>query len=159
MQVSLRFTRLISVILITFFVFLSSSQAGNTVSGLTGQYSCLLNRQLVPYASNLTGSSGIGVTIIGNIDYSKNTGAFGVFMADNFGKVGTTGTLYNMTGNFTEVKYTPVPNSYKLIISPNDGSNNMDLIVMPVNGGNSLLVTAGEIGAAKAPWSGVCQKI
>jgi hypothetical protein len=135
------------------------THASNTISGLTGQYSCLLNRQLVPYASNLTGGNGIGVTIIANLDYSKNTGSFGVFMADNFGKVGATGTLYNMSGTFTEVKYNPVPNAYKLIVSPSDGSSSMDLIIMPVNGGNSILIATGEREAAKAPWSGVCQKI
>jgi hypothetical protein len=146
------------LLLLASTMLMNTVQAATTASGLTGQYSCLLNRQLVPYVSSLTGGSSIGVTIIANIDYSKNSAAFGVFMADNFGKANAAGTLFNTAGTFTEIKYSPVPNAYKLIVSIADGST-VDLMIMPVNAGNSLLVSTGEREAAKAPWSGVCQKI
>lgn len=133
--------------------------ASTNDSGLTGQYSCVVNRQVDAHSANLSGENGIGVGIISYFDFSKKSGSMIMTLVDNFGVRGTVGSQKNMDFTFSEVKHASMPNTYLLTARLIDGSSTVDFFSMPVNGGNTLLITSGVNVASKAPWSGVCQKI
>jgi len=137
---------------------INSASANTNASGMTGQYSCVINRQVDAYTSNLNGGNGIGLGMIFYIDYSKNTGALIITSVDKFGTTGAVGNQKTSDFTFTEVKVSAVPNTYFATSRLPDGSS-IDFFVMPVNNGNSLLITSGGSVASKAPWTGVCQKV
>ena len=132
--------------------------ANTNPSGLTGQYSCLMSRNVDAYASNLNGGNGIGIGMIVFIDYPKKTGSLILTSVDKFGTTGANGNQKTDDFTFTEFKSAEVPNTYVITSRFADGSTS-DLFSIPVNGGNTILVTSGGKDATKAPWTGVCQKI
>ena len=138
---------------------LHNSATANTISsGLTGQYSCLMSRLVDAYASNLIGGNGIGIGMIVYIDYPKKAGSLILTSVDKFGTSGAIGNQKSGDFTFVESKLTEVPNTYVITSRFTDGSTN-ELFTIPVNGGNTILVTSGGKEASRAPWTGVCQKI
>lgn len=132
--------------------------ASTNASGLTSQYSCVMNRQIEAFTSNLIGGNGIGISLIFYLDYSKNTGSMNMTLVDKFGTTGALGSQKSSDFVFTDIKYSGVPNTYLLTGKLSDGSTT-DIYYMPVNSGNTLIVSSVVVSASKAPWTGVCQKI
>lgn len=157
----LKTVAIIKSILLNIFIASSaidSASAGTNASGLSGQYSCVVNRQVDAYTSNLNGGNGIGIGMIFYIDYSKNTGSLIITSVDKFGTTGAVGNQKTSDFTFTEVKLSAIPNTYVATSRLTDGSS-IDFFAMPVNSGNTILITSGGNVASKAPWSGVCQKV
>ena len=117
-----------------------------------------MSRNVDAYASNLNGGNGIGIGMIVFIDYPKKTGSLILTSVDKFGTTGANGNQKTDDFTFTEFKSAEVPNTYVITSRFADGSTS-DLFSIPVNGGNTILVTSGGKDATKAPWTGVCQKI
>lgn len=140
------------------FSGINVATANTNASGLTGQYSCVINRQLDAFTSNLNGEDKVGLGMIFYIDYSKNTGSIIITLVDKFGTTGAVGNQKTSNFTFTEVKVPTVPNTYLATPKLPDGST-MDFFMMPVNSGNSILISSGGSVASKAPWTGICQKV
>jgi hypothetical protein len=141
--------------LLAFGILKPALAADPNPSGLTGQYSCVMNRQHGPFNANLMGAGGVGILITGFFDYAKKSGSLLLTLVDNFGTKGITGEQVAIDFVFSETKHAKIPNKYVLTaLIDNEYSS---FLVMPVNSKNTLLITSADF--KKAPWTGVCQKV
>jgi hypothetical protein len=149
----------------TYFAFthdVKTAQATTNVSGLTGQYGCMLNRNGSGYGV-LWQNDGVWTNMISYMDYSNNTTKNLATETDHYNTTNVSSSTQKFTTTFTETAVSEVTSTYKTVhsITNGDGSNGgtATFIGIVVNSGNTILMTQTEDGQAKATWSGVCQKI
>ena len=150
----------------TYFAFtheIKTAHAVTNVSGLTGQYGCMMNRNSSGYSALWQGHNGTWTNMISYIDYSNNTTKGLANQTDNYNTTNVTTTTKLFTTTFTETAVTGVTGTYKTVhsVTNPDGSDGgtATFIGIVVNSGNTILMTQTEDGQAKATWSGVCQKV
>ncbi len=155
---SFKTLKLISLLLLAIVGILKPAAAEPNPSGLTGQYSCVINRQHAPFSTNLNGAGGVGVMITGFFDYTKNSGSMIITGVNNFGTKSVNSEQESVDFTFTETKHPTVANTFNLTVKL-PGNEIANFIHMPVNGKNTLMVTSSDNKSSKAPWNGICQKI
>lgn len=150
----------------TYFAFthdVKTAQATTNVSGLTGQYGCMLNRNGSGYGALWQGHNGISTSLVSYVDYGTNTSTGMLTMANSYNTTSVTTTTEKFTTTFTETAVAGVTSVYKLTntVTNADGTpgGTATFIGIVVNSGNTILMTQTEEAQAKATWSGVCQKI
>ncbi len=150
----------------TYFAFthdVKTAQATTNVSGLTGQFGCMMNRNGSGYGALWQGHNGTWTNMIVYVDYSNNTTKGMATQTDNYNTTSVTTSTKQFTATFTETAVTGVTGTYKTVhsVTNSDGSDGgtATFIGIVVNSGNTILMTQTEDGQAKATWSGVCQKV
>ena len=157
----------------TSVLFLSplKAQSSNTLSG---QYGCLVNKNLAGFDANLLGSTNVGYHYMWYLDFTnKKSQMVSLHMISNYGKSnavtsfapgasnaanssGGSGTLA-IDANFAKDIAYVVKNT---ITSPEGVNFVVTSVFMPVNGGNTLMVSSGTGGNGDSePYTGVCNKI
>ena len=141
---------------------IKTAYAAVNPSGLTGAYGCMLNRNSIGYGVLWQGGSGVGITVIMNMDYSNNTSKALVTSTKNFNTANVSTKIQKITTTFVETS-TGLPGTYNIVHAITNEAGISDgaasFIGIVVNSGNTILMTQVDDNQAKAPWSGVCQKI
>ncbi len=145
---------------------LKNAKAAANPSGLTGKYGCMVNRNINGFGvlyNSLDSSYTIGMVATAIFDYDRNTVSTLSGEISNYNKINPLLTNYTSTGTFTEESITGHSGAYKSTITLTDTIRNrtgtMTFISIPVNSGNTVLVTEVSDNTSNAPWTGVCQKI
>ena len=118
-----------------------------TINSSTGAYNG--NFALVPSGSTK------GVNVLAVLDFGTNTISFNVTQV-TIGTPNSYSTQTQTAVSFTSVAG-PLPGSYTISFTPSGSANAISLNLLPVNGGNTVLVqgTSGGSGAL----AGVCQAL
>lgn len=148
--------KLFAIFLLVLGILKPVDAATPNPSGLTGQYSCVINKQHGPFNTKLNGSDGVGILVTSFFDFTKNSGSMILTMVNGFGTKTASSELVSIDFTFSETKHATAPNSYLLALKLSDNETTT-FLSMPVNSKNTVLITSLDV--SKAPWTGVCQKL
>ena len=157
----------------TSVLFLSplKAQSSNTLSG---QYGCLVNKNLAGFEANLLGSNSVGYHYMWYLDFTnKKSQMVSLHMISNYGKntavtsfaPGASNSAYSSGGSGTLAIDTNYAKDMAYLVkntitSPEGVNFVVTSVFMPVNGGNTLMVSSGTGGNGDSePYTGVCNKI
>jgi hypothetical protein len=147
-----------------YIVKIKDAKAAVGVSGLTGKYSCMTNRNFPPSNTYLTGagSNTVGANTLGIFDFDAHTLNLIIYYNSAWNTQSTTAGVSTGTGSFTEATG-PITGSYTLtnrITFAVDGSvGTVAINMVPSNSGNTLFLSISPTtGNGQTPETGVCQK-
>ena len=143
----------------TYTIKIKDAKAAVGVSGLTGKYSCLSNRNFLPAAAWLVGGATTGANALAILDFDAHTSNILVFTNSNWGQSSVTSSTITATSTFTEVAG-PISGSFQTVetYTPSSGptfTSKTNFVV--ANSGNTLFFST-DASANKTPETGVCQK-
>lgn len=145
---------------------LKKVNAATNPSGLTGKYGCMVNRNVNGFGSmynNLDSTNTIGLVATAIFDFDKNTVSTLSGEIANFNKADPVLKNFTSEGTFTEVAIPTHSGAFKSTVTLRDTVRNktgtMTFVSIPVNAGNTILITEISDNTSNAPWTGVCQKI
>lgn len=97
-------------------IFLSATVNAEPVTGLSGKYGCMMNRNFVGMTEAKKGDDGISSNVIGYFDFSNKTMEANIIDINGFGL--STAVIYQhkIQGNF-EVTSGPIGSSYLITIT------------------------------------------
>lgn len=158
----------------TSVLFLSPLKAQSS-DVLSGQYGCLVNKNFAGFDAYLLGSSRVGYHYMWYLDFTNKTSQMvSLHLISNYGKSdaatfyapGASNSPYSgssVSGSLSQVTRFPTVNAYLVrntLTSPEGVSYVVTGVFMPVNGGNTLMVSSGAGGNGDSePFTGVCNKI
>lgn len=156
---------------IAFAVYVNPLSAQSTYI-LAGQYGCLVNKNFGGYEARLEGSARVGYHYMMYFDFtSKKSETINIHLVDGFGTKdaktnwaqGLSSDVYSSLPGNISVNFVANSNSAYLVRNSLTSAGNtfvITYVVMPVNGGNTLLVSSGAGGNGDStPFTGVCNKI
>lgn len=142
------------------------AQATTNPSGLTGKYGCMMSSNVNGFGAlyqSLDSSYTFGLVATAIINYDNNTVSTLSGEISNYNKSNPKIYNYTSVGTFTEIAIPNHNGVYKATGTLTDvvrnRSGTMTFISIPVNSGNTILVTDISDNTSNAPWTGVCQKI
>jgi hypothetical protein len=145
---------------------LKKVNAATNPSGLTGKYGCMVNRNVNGFGilyNSLDSSYTIGLVATAIFDYDRNTVSTLSGEIANYNKMDPLLKNFTSEGTFTETSIPTHSGAYKSTITLTDTvrqkTGTMTFISIPVNSGNTILITEISDNTSNAPWTGVCQKI
>jgi len=148
-------SRILLSVLACMIIATGASAAG--VSGLTGKYSCLTNRNFAPAVAYDQGSSSTGANFMFTLDFDTQTAGMLIFLNSGW----NTGSLSAKVVSGSGVSFTqsngPVTGFYVVTVTFPNGGGSKSWNILPANSGNTLFLsnTGNE---APEPETGICQK-
>lgn len=130
------------------------AKAAVGVTGLTGKYGCMTNRNFPPTTEWLTGNSNTGANFLYILDFDAGTGVAAIFLNNNWGlKNNVTSSVVAASGAFTQANG-PAAGIYTINFTDGQSYN-----LVPVNSGNTLFLSAAStVNYGTTPETGICQK-
>jgi hypothetical protein len=143
-------------------LFYSRPIKAQTVTTLTGQYGCLFTKNFAGFTvSNETGTGITGVNFLVYLDFTNSTFDFNLLGVHNYGDSGGASTntaSIAARGGQLSVTTGPITNSF--LMSATISGSTITAILMPVNGGSTLLLqSGGGASGLNEPTAGVCNKV
>lgn len=145
---------------------MKTANASNSPSGLTGKYGCMLNRNFngfINHYNTFSPNDSIPSIATSIIDYDTKTIQAMSSMVKGFASSTNPQLSEDMSsGTFVETAISGYSGAYRLtssLINSNNISGSLKMIAIPVNSGNTVLITEISSGTTNAPWTGVCQKV
>ncbi len=145
---------------------LKTHEAMASTSALTGQYGCVTNKNFGGWDAYLTGPNFVGANYLIFLDFDKSIYQISVGGVTNYNQANALKTSKSggVDGSITSINVGPLTGSYVINTSQigSDGVTvfTQSLNIMPVNGGNTLLVQGGTTGNGDStPLTGVCNKV
>lgn len=127
----------------------SHAQSGSVLSGSCG---LLLNRNYGGMEAHYFGDQTIAKNFIGIIDFDKLKISVTYNHVSDFGKASAVGASTTLNNQSILIGSGPFPGSFAI----NEANGDAWLILVPVNGGNTFIVS--EI-STQASSTGVCQRV
>lgn len=141
----------------TYVVKIKEAKAAG-VSGLSGTYSCMTNRNFAPMMTYMQGSTGVGANTLATFNFDTGGVEIAVYTNSAWGTSNPTAQVGSTTGTFTQATG-PITGSYTLSATVTGNSNPIKMNVLPSNAGNTLFVSmTPSTGNGGTPETGVCQK-
>ena len=148
----------------TYTIKIKDAKAAVGVSGLTGKYSCMTNKNFPPSFTYLTGvnSNVVGANTLGIFDFDAHTTNLIIYTNSNWNTQTVSASTATATGTFSEAAG-PITGSYTLThsvtFSVGGGVNTVAMNMIPSNSGNTLFISlTPTTGNGQTPETGVCQK-
>ena len=135
------------------------AKAAVGVTGLTGKYSCVGNRNFAPMMANLQNSSTVGANFLTILDFDAHTESGIIFTNSNWNQSSVTSSTFTYTGTFTETAG-PISGSYKITTSisfSNGSTGTSSTNILLANSGNTFFYST-DAASNISPETGVCQK-
>lgn len=155
-----------------FLVLLTTMSYAQAVTSLSGQYSCMMNRNFGGLEQAKIGVDGIASNGIGYLDFNSRSAEFSIVAIKDYGL--STADQFRLTAqssNFT-VTAGPITNSFLITLPsqltyiedtslglPIGKTFTISLYAMPVNNGNTLMLQEISAPGDGAPATEVCNKI
>ena len=142
----------------TYVVKIKEAKAAVGVTGLTGKYSCVGNRNFAPVNGYMQNSSSVGANFLTIVDFDAHTTSALVMTNSNWGQGSVTAATVTATGSFTEAAGA-ISGSYQLTETITAGGStftNKDNIIL-ANSGNTFFYSV-DGSSDVSPETGVCQK-
>jgi hypothetical protein len=143
----------------TYVVKIKEAKAAVGLTGLTGKYSCVGNRNFAPMMTYMQNSTGVGANFLWLLDFDAHTHNGVIFTNSNWNQGTVNATTMTATGTFTETAG-PISGTYRinssLTVNDNTTTTNVANIVIS-NSGNTFFYST-DAGSNKSPETGVCQK-
>ncbi len=150
---SIKFATIFTMGLVTAGLF-KLPEARSSSSPFSGQYSCLINKNFGGWSQVTTLNHEL-INAMAYVNFDTGTAqSFGNAL-NNTGTTNPVGLFEVYLPETVRVTPGPIPNSYVLEFI--DANGTTEYIGMPVNSGNSILMTKSDTNAPTA--SGICQKI
>jgi hypothetical protein len=142
----------------TYVVKMKDARATVAVSGLTGKYSCVGNRNFAPTIAYLQSSTDVGANFLTILNFDARTTSTIAFLNSNWNQGSVSATTFTADGTFTEA-IGPIPGSYQLTQTMRVSGTDFifKVNILPSNSGNTLFYSASA-STDLTPETGVCQK-
>jgi hypothetical protein len=142
----------------TYAVKMKDAKAAVGISGLTGKYSCMGNRNFAPVMASIVNANTVAANFLVIIDFDAGTTSGIVFANSAWNTAQVTSSSLIGTGTFTVVAG-PITGSYQAIETAtiNGSTVTSRINMIPSNSGNTLFYS-GDSSTTTRPETGVCQK-
>jgi hypothetical protein len=157
---------LIVSILIVWHAGFRGVNASTSASGLTGKYGCMYNRNVNGFQGlyrSFDSTKSVALVATAIINYDSKTISTLSGEVSNWDGLNPEAQNFTSSGSFSESAVSNHSGAYEMAVTLTDPVRNktgtMKFITIPVNSGNTILVTEIGTNTSSAPWTGVCQKI
>jgi hypothetical protein len=155
---------LIAVGISTYVVKIKEAKAAG-ISGLTGTYSCMSNRNFAPFMNSMQNSDRVGSNFLMTLNFDNSNAALiaALQSAWNSSTAQPTTTVVSATGTFIQTAGL-IPGSFGVTATfTSSGASGIRAFnVLPANSGNTLFISnamvTGGADSGIEPETGVCQK-